>query len=509
MALGAGDPAHREAEAVVASWAAAAPKFQGWLAAGLAPAAALLRLGSHFVQQNEFPAAVECLRAVTVLAPEDPAAWTNYGVALDRAGALSEAVAALDRSLALTPQQPDTWLLLGLTRAKLGEAAAAEAAYRVALQQDPDSALAWQCLGLLKEGQKQYPEAIDCFLECIRRGRATAPLCANLGKLLHQTGRIPESAQAYRDAVRLDPANLYFQEMERKTLFLRAVLECPTIDEALTNYRGSGISAERGSGQDLENAFHAAFGFLSGFGHRDAAIRLGRKHLELWPDSPSMTYLLKAVEGESVLDRAPPAYIAEHFDAFAEGFEAQLVGALGYDLPEKLGAAVRAVSDPAARYDALDAGCGTGLCGPWLRPLARSLVGVDLAAKMLAQAAKRGLYDELICADLVGFLARSPGRFDLLAAADVLIYFGDLAPLFAAAANAVRPGGLMAVSTELKGEGTYAVLPSGRFAHSAAYVRAVAAAEWAEISYAETTIRLEAVARVPGQIFGFRRRSAP
>jgi predicted TPR repeat methyltransferase/Flp pilus assembly protein TadD len=499
--------ARAEAEATLAQWAAAEPRVQAWLAAGLPPAQALLRCGSQLVQQNRFAEAIGCLRATTILAPLDPNGWTNYGVALDRAQALPEAIAALERSLSLSHHQPDTWLLLGLTRGKMKDAEGAEAAFRIALAQEPESALVWQCLGLLKEAQKEIPEAIECFRACLQRGRATAALCANLGKLLHQTGRIAESAAAYRDAVALEPGNLYFQEMARKVRFLQLVMESPTIDEALERYRSSRVPAGEATGKDLEAVFHAAFGFLSGFGHRDAAIRLGKKHLELWPNSSSMSYLLSALEGKPGLDRAPADYIAEHFDAFAEGFDTQLVGALGYDLPEQIGASVRAASEADRRYDAVDAGCGTGLCGPWLSPLARTLVGVDLASKMLAQAAKRGLYDELVCEDLTPFLLRSAGRFDLMTAADVLIYFGDLAPLFKAAAGAVRPGGLLVVSTESRPDGSYQVLSSGRFAHASAYVRAVAAADWIEVAVVETTLRLEATARVPGQLFVFRRRS--
>jgi len=466
----------------------------------------LLRQGGQLVRENRLAEAVAVLREATALAPDDPEAWTNYGVALDRANALPEAVAALERSLALSDRQPDTWLLLGLARAKQGAAEAAEAAYGKAAEQDPGSALVWQCRGLLRESQRQYPEAIDCFVACIQRGGGGAALWANLAKLLHQSGRIADSCRAYAEAVALDPGNAYFREMLRKVRFLQAVLECPTIDDALASYRQSCPPGEEPADQDLEGLFHAAFGFLSGFGHQEAAIRLGRKHLELWPGSPSMGYLLRAVSGAPGLDRSPADYITEHFDAFAEGFDAQLVGALGYDIPEKLCAAVRAVTGPDTRYDIVDAGCGTGLCGPLLRPLARTLIGVDLAPKMLAQAAKRGLYDELICEDLTGLLARSPGRFDLLVAADVLIYFGDLVPLLAAAAAAVRPGGVLAVSTESMAAGTYRVLPSGRFAHAADYVRAAAGTPWAELSHLETTIRLEATARVPGQIFVFRRR---
>jgi predicted TPR repeat methyltransferase len=219
-----------------------------------------------------------------------------------------------------------------------------------------------------------------------------------------------------------------------------------------------------------------------------------------------MEYLLKAVEGTTEIDHAPAAYLAEHFDAFADGFDAQLVGVLGYDIPEKLCAAVQAATPAGHRYDVLDAGCGTGLCGPRLLPCARTLTGVDLSPRMLAQAAKRGLYGELVCEDVTSHLLRSANRFDLVVAADVMIYLGNLEPFFKAAALAIRPGGLLAFSTETQEDGTYRLLPSGRFSQSEAYVRGLAAPAFVEEACLATTIRWEADRRLPGQIFVLRRR---
>ena len=475
------------------------------LAAGVPVARALMRRGRQLLQDNRLGEAVESFRLATLMQPSNPECWTNYGVLLDRVNASPEAIAALERSLELSSRQPDTWLVLGIVRAKQGLVEAAEAAYRRVLKLDPKSAIAWQCLGLLKEGIRHYKDAIDCFQICIERGGASAALWANLGKLLQQSSRMAESCQAYAEAVRMDGDNVRFREMLRQGCFLRDVYEGRPIDQAFTDFRGSAPAANP-TDRDLIELSFRTFNILAGFGHGEAAARLGRKHLELWPDSPSMEFLLEAVNGAAGVERSPPAFIAEHFDAFAEGFDAQLVGMLGYDIPEKLCAAVRAAAAPGRRYEVLDAGCGTGLCGPWLVPCARTLTGVDLSRKMLGQAAKRGIYGDLVCEDLTTFLHRSEGRFDLVVAADVIIYLGNLAPFFDAATRAIRPGGLLAFSTEVIPAGTYRLLASGRFAQSVAYVRSVAAPAFEELACLATTIRWEATARVPGQIFVFRRR---
>ena len=67
---------------------------------------------------------------------------------------------------------------------------------------------------------------------------------------------------------------------------------------------------------------------------------------------------------------------------------------------------------------------------------------------MIEKARARGLYDELHVAEAEAALRQWPLRFDAIVAADVLLYFGELAPLLAAAAAALRPAGIFAFSIE-------------------------------------------------------------
>ncbi len=490
----------------IKTWATTDPRFAALIGAGLPAAQALSRWSVELLQGNRTADAVAALRAALVLTPGDAVLWTNYGAALNQENLPAEAAACLERSLALRRAQPDTWLLLGMVRKKLGEAVAAEAAYRTALELDANSTVAWQFLGLLKQEQRDFAAAIDCLTKCSRAGGADAALLANLGKLCYQLCRFPEASEAYSKAVALDGANLHYRRMARKSAFLLAVLEGKSIDEAIAVFQNSFSPAEACTEKDLADLFRSTFSLLSGFGHLEAAARLGRKQLELWPANPSMEYLLKAVTGDARLDRSTPEYVVEYFDAFAEGFDAQLVEALGYDIPEKICGAVRNVTAAGRMYNTLDAGCGTGLCGPLLRTLSRKLTGVDLSPKMLELAQRRGIYDAVACEELTAFLEHSPGQFDLIVAADVLIYFGDLEPVFSGAAAALRPGGILAFSTESGKTEGYRLQPSGRFAHAAEYVRLQAAAEFEELAFVETTIRLDATGRLPGNIFIFRRR---
>ena len=94
------------------------------------------------------------------------------------------------------------------------------------------------------------------------------------------------------------------------------------------------------------------------------------------------------------------------FDRYADHFDHHLQDVLRYRTPELLVAALRkfGVGDAC---DTIDLGCGTGLCGPLLKSLSRSLVGVDLSPKMLDKARQREVYDQMACGDIVGSNTRN------------------------------------------------------------------------------------------------------
>jgi len=126
---------------------------------------------------------------------------------------------------------------------------------------------------------------------------------------------------------------------------------------------------------------------------------------------------------------------------------------------------------------ALDLGCGTGLCAPYLKPLTGELTGVDLSRQMLEKARALGLYERLVHADIVSHMTQTDERHDLVTAADVFIYVGDLAPVFSALDRVLEPGGIFCFSAETAADenADFELLPSLRYAHSERYLRELAA----------------------------------
>jgi predicted TPR repeat methyltransferase len=183
---------------------------------------------------------------------------------------------------------------------------------------------------------------------------------------------------------------------------------------------------------------------------------------------------------------APSAFVETLFDHYAGSFDEALVARLGYRLPELLDGAIRAAGPDRFRL-VLDLGCGTGLMGERLRPMADRLEGYDVSSGMLAKARTKGLYDFLGKADLRDFSYTGP-KADLVTAADVFIYIGALDSVTKAIAGLLTDGGLFAFSVErLDGERDFDLQASRRYAHGPRYVGEILAAHGFRLLSMETT----------------------
>lgn len=374
----------------------------------------------------------------------------------------------------------------------------AEAAYREALTARPDFAEAHNNLGNVLMRSERWNEAVASYRAALDRGLVHPLVFYNLGTALRRAGDAAAAERSFATALAMMPehaeawnnlGNLW-RENARPDLaglaYLRALRLRPDWEDAHDNLSG-------------------ALYLLHEKGGEGDAVALAGIWLARHPDHPQARHLGAALAGAVGDERASDEYVRQVFDCFADSFDKQLKE-LRYRAPSLLAAMIRdhhgESGDGNSVMDVLDAGCGTGLCGPLLRPLARRLDGVDLSAGMLERARARGGYDELVEAELTGFLEDRPDRYDLIVAADVFCYFGDMAPALAAVASCLRPGGRLAFSVErlpADAPETWRLLPHGRYAHRADdLIAGLRAAGLAIIDVREDTLREESGEPVAG-----------
>lgn len=216
---------------------------------------------------------------------------------------------------------------------------------------------------------------------------------------------------------------------------------------------------------------------------------------------------IAAVQALAAANRSPPGYVRHLFDQFSADYDRKMLDELSYRAPLILRELAGLVMGATPRsLDILDLGCGTGLGGAAFRELARRLDGIDLSPRMIGFARARGIYDLLVVGDLESALCEGGSQYDLVLAADTLVYFGDLRSVFGSVAGWLKPGGWFLFTVErAAGEG-YELGPKRRYRHAAAYLREEAARARLEVvGLLECSPRQEAKVPVEGLALALQR----
>ncbi len=453
----------------------------------------------------------------------------QYAVSALRAGKIAVAENVLDQVLDPFPEHADALHFLGLLRVQQGRGDEGIELVRRSLSVAPNNAGAWNNLANLYYQAGNPVAARDAYMCCLDLAPDFPDALANVGLLLRHEGKIDEAEALYRRALAIRPdfaevLNNLGTILTARGQFADAIetleraLELePRFGDAYTNLGDAyGKLGDRKAAADCHwKAIALRHGdkvarklliyALVETGEREKAVTVAREWIEMAPDDPDARHHYAAITGENVPLRASDDYVSTVFDKFAASFDSSL-SQLGYRAPE-LCAAALAERIPVPRQDlaVLDAGCGTGLCGPSLKPYARVLEGIDLSAGMLAKAAARGVYDHLEKAELTAALAARPGAFDVIVSADTFCYFGDLDDVLRASAAALRPGGWLIFTVERIGAddaADYRIHPgNGRYAHSQAYIASrLGDAGLTNVSLSDGDLRLEGGKPVAGYV---------
>lgn len=421
--------------------------------------AAAVSLAIRLHQRDRLDEAEELYRKVLKHAPENVDALHFLGVLHHQHGDHEQALDLIRSALRIDPSYAAARINLGNVLKELGDYEQAAKEYRSAIETDSEAADAFNNLGTILKLQKKTGEAIEAFQRAIELNGQHADAYHNLGNALKSIDRLGDALTAYRKAIEIEPRH---------------------------------TDAHLNLGRALYS-----------FGRVIEAAVVFEKWLEVDPNNPVAEHMFLACHGGDIPERCSDAYVQQSFDSFASSFD-DVLDRLEYRAPGLVQEALAAsIPTATANLDVLDAGCGTGLCGPLLRPYARRLVGIDLSSKMIERARETNSFDELIVTEITQHMHQQAGAYDAIISADTLVYFGVLDTVFASATKALRTSGLFIFTLERADEQSapqgYQLNPHGRYSHTANYVESTLANAGLELCSLEfATLRLEVHKPVEG-----------
>jgi predicted TPR repeat methyltransferase len=451
-------------------------------------AAELYREANKLLEAGDVETALDKYRASLTLDASSPLVWSNLATALKTKGAMREALDAYRQAVYLDNTRARSHYNLGVCLYSMEILKEAATSFRTAVDLDSSYLNAHFNLGVVLQDLGEQVPAAHAYAEAIRIDPYHAGARVNYCNILATCNDRVRSEQCYRDLLRLHPDHL----------------------PGLISLAGLLHRETSTSDHDQAKELYARVLYL------DSSNSMARHGLAALGGSD-----VNAVVVEE-------DYIRDLFDGYSANFEASL-RTLAYKAPDIILAGILSVDsarvDAGFKYDALDLGAGTGLACTALRPYVRSITGVDLSPKMLTKARALACYDSTYVGEIVGFVRErsEANTYDLVVAADVLMYLPRLDELISGNHRLLKEDGLFAftieadVTEETRCDGLEAVaecrqssagrlLVTGRYAHTAAYVEQAAASAGLRIALRQPCVsRYDRGSPINGLLFILRK----
>jgi len=448
-------------------------------------------LGNYTKARTEYEQAIQ-------LNPHNATALNNLGNILYQQDNYQDASQHYQAAIRLKPDYVDAHYNLGLCYVRLNDQPAAQQSFEKTIHYQPDHDQAHNQLGQIYQQQQKYTEARQHYQKCLTIYPEQTQVLHNLATNYLSEGNKQDAIECFVKTITLDPKH-------REAHFnLGALFICQhKLDLALKHYlQLLSISPE------VDVYYNIAVIYMYQDHHQDAinyfkhALKLDRTHfpslvnlastylkinkykkaqqyyeeaLALSPDHADIKYVLAAIKGDQTPTIAPKNYLKNLFDEYAYYFDKHLTEYLHYQVPELIYQAVmQQVASDATFSTVLDLGCGSGLAAEKFKDHAETLIGIDISDKMLEVAKQKNIYSELHNLDIEHALQRYTEN-ELIIAADVFVYLGDLATVLELAKAALIPHGLFAFTVEKSNIQPYHLQKSARFAHHKQYIEELAA----------------------------------
>jgi predicted TPR repeat methyltransferase len=371
---------------------------------------------------------------------------------------IDNAISVLQKAVELDSLNANAFFNLGTVLGQQGQYEQAATAFRKGLVQEPRSVKARNNLGLALAKLGKLDEAIKSLEKATELDSHYADAWFNLGDAYYCRGHLQRAVDALQRCIRLIPD------------FVEAHFNLSIAQHDMKLH--------------------------------PEAIKSLQRTIELDPGHTAARHMLDALTGKTP-DAAPQKFVTTLFDQYSNRFETDLINRLEYRIPTRLRELFSENLPENIRLSrVIDLGCGTGLSGQAFHDIADYLAGIDISKKMLEKAREKKIYDDLLLGDLCEQLEQLSDLNDLFIAADVMVYIGNLEPLFNAVSSKARPGAYFAFSVESQQKQDFVLQPTGRYAHASAYISKLASGSgFRVIAQEQAGIRKEGDDWIPGEIY--------
>jgi len=421
-----------------------------------------------------------CFERAMTMKPDFVEAVSNHATTLLEMGRSEEALSGFDRTLAIDPFHAISWNNRGNALVEIKRYAEAVDSYERAIAINPEFSDARRnrlyALGELNRGGPRFAEV----------------LCAQAFEFMRQERR-KEALNRFDEAL-TERADFVEAHAGRGTV----LLEMKQLDAALASFDAAlAIDPHHAiSWNNRGNTLAAMKRFEDAAESYEKALAIDPTLLQAAENRDNAFFELRRGT------RCPPGYMRGLFDDFASDYDETMLEKLGYRAHLHLRTlADRVLPRLTPPWRVLDLGSGTGLVGNAFRDLVGSgrLDGIDIAPRMIEAARRRGIYDDLVLGDIETILAEPGYAYDLILAADTLIYIGDLSTVFAGVSKRLEQGGFYLFAVESMEHGSWEQSPKNRFRHSESYLRAQAGRAGLDfVELMECTLRRESSEPVKG-----------
>jgi predicted TPR repeat methyltransferase len=447
-------------------------------------------LGLIYLQQKNFSRAINYLIRASVFADGDVEITYNLAYSYHRNQQRDLAIQYYQKVLLHCPEHKTARFNLACALNETGQNSAAVAEYQQAINSDQGYINALYNIAKSYQRLNRFTKASKFYLAILEFDAANPLILNNLGRCFWGMNNLEKAHACFLEALQHQPNN----SIAYNNIGELCILES-NLDLALKCF----LKAIKHSAKyklawlNLAKVYRLT-------GDLNNSTKCYNKIIYYYPDDLEVKHFIDVANANNKVQAVPLKYLQDLHDLLSYNYEKYLCKQQEYQVPQVFKNFLEAENISHAN-SVLDLGCGTGLMAVALNNTLSylQLTGIDLSRNMLEIAKKSNLYTDLHIDDINNYLLGKTKKYDLILAADVLVYQGCLKSIFQQIANCMHQESRLCISVEMSTAPTYRIKYRDKFGHNINYIQKIVTDSGLEITkYSIINIRQEYGVYIPG-----------